>query len=489
MSSEAGFTESERYLARLCNKTFLSLWSYPNVFRDQGKQGKGDGKEIVDLLAIFGNDILLFSDKHIQFGESGNLATDWRRWHRAAIEEGSKQLFGAERWFREHPERIFTDQACTVSLPITLPPVEQMRFHRIVVVRGAAQRCRKELGGSGSLMISSADSKDTHIGPFMVGQPWPKKGFVHVIDETALDILLNHLDTVADLTAYLRCKESLFTGKATVLAAGEEELLGIYLGRVDENTDHGFFFDDSDRAIAIEEGYWSDFVRSPERTSQRKANEISYSWDRLIEKFSFHIVTGTQHFATDRTVPIQETLIRWLARENRTRRRMISRKLGSMIMEAKQNHRRATLMMPSRPGDPFWVFLVLGQPPGVDREDYRWTRRELLTRYCAVVRYLHPNAEDICGIATDIYSEEGISEDAVYFDGREWSDEMQVDAREWHEEFGLLNNTKSTHFTEREYPAPPPQVQSGGKTGRNEPCPCGSGIKFKKCCLRATGIQ
>lgn len=25
-----------------------------------------------------------------------------------------------------------------------------------------------------------------------------------------------------------------------------------------------------------------------------------------------------------------------------------------------------------------------------------------------------------------------------------------------------------------------------GKIGRNEPCPCGSGIKYKKCCLRKT---
>jgi hypothetical protein len=27
-------------------------------------------------------------------------------------------------------------------------------------------------------------------------------------------------------------------------------------------------------------------------------------------------------------------------------------------------------------------------------------------------------------------------------------------------------------------------VQLGQKVGRNDPCPCGSGRKFKKCCLR-----
>ena len=30
---------------------------------------------------------------------------------------------------------------------------------------------------------------------------------------------------------------------------------------------------------------------------------------------------------------------------------------------------------------------------------------------------------------------------------------------------------------------PPPPLSSGEKVGRNEPCPCGSGKKYKKCCL------
>ena len=26
-------------------------------------------------------------------------------------------------------------------------------------------------------------------------------------------------------------------------------------------------------------------------------------------------------------------------------------------------------------------------------------------------------------------------------------------------------------------------IQAGAKVGRNDPCPCGSGKKFKKCCM------
>jgi uncharacterized protein YchJ len=30
---------------------------------------------------------------------------------------------------------------------------------------------------------------------------------------------------------------------------------------------------------------------------------------------------------------------------------------------------------------------------------------------------------------------------------------------------------------------PTPEQRRTGKVGRNDPCPCGSGQKFKKCCL------
>src|SRR3569832_2440071 len=53
-----GTTDSERALARLARKAFLSLWSYPNVYSDKGRSGgMGDGKELADLLVVFGTDV------------------------------------------------------------------------------------------------------------------------------------------------------------------------------------------------------------------------------------------------------------------------------------------------------------------------------------------------------------------------------------------------------------------------------------------------
>ncbi|MCI5144097.1 MAG: hypothetical protein D3923_00905 [Candidatus Electrothrix sp. AR3] len=34
-------------------------------------------------------------------------------------------------------------------------------------------------------------------------------------------------------------------------------------------------------------------------------------------------------------------------------------------------------------------------------------------------------------------------------------------------------------------PSPSPARKSKKKTGRNDPCPCGSDKKYKKCCLNA----
>lgn len=51
-----GVTESERLLARLCDQTFLKLWSYPNPYKD-------DGKELCDLLVIFEDVGFVFFDR------------------------------------------------------------------------------------------------------------------------------------------------------------------------------------------------------------------------------------------------------------------------------------------------------------------------------------------------------------------------------------------------------------------------------------------
>lgn len=86
-----GVTPSEIYLNTLCERTFLSLWSYPCIYRDQKNNGKGDGKELCDMLVIFDEHVLIFSDKQCSFPSTGDLDLDWKRWYRKTIERSANQ--------------------------------------------------------------------------------------------------------------------------------------------------------------------------------------------------------------------------------------------------------------------------------------------------------------------------------------------------------------------------------------------------------------
>ncbi len=59
----------------------------------------------------------------------------------------------------------------------------------------------------------------------------------------------------------------------------------------------------------------------------------------------------------------------------------------------------------------------------------------------------------------------------------------QNGTRMTHHELGNFKKVDGIwYFETGEAVAPKPVVRAAPKTGRNDPCPCGSGLKFKKCC-------
>ena len=103
MRKAEGVTPSERYLAKLAERSFLNLWSYPNPFRDQRQGIHGDGKEICDLLVVCGAYIIIFSEKTVSW-PNGDLNIAWSRWVKRAIRNAAKQAAGAERWITDQPD-------------------------------------------------------------------------------------------------------------------------------------------------------------------------------------------------------------------------------------------------------------------------------------------------------------------------------------------------------------------------------------------------
>jgi hypothetical protein len=496
---QEGVTRAERYLQRLCERTFLSLWSYPGMYRDQGQTAKSkEGKEVCDLLVVFENHVIIFSDKDCKFPDSGNLTLDWSRWYRKTVLKSAEQVWGAERWIRNYPGRLYLDRACTRPFPIELPEPATAKFHRVVVAHDASNRCRELLGGSGSLMIAPGITGSMHhegdeIYPFQIGQIDPSRGYVHVFDDTSLDVVMRTLDTITDFVNYLTRKESFIQSGRLSFAAGEDDLLAFYLEHLNEQGEHDFVLPANINAVAIDEGLWEEFAVHPQRLAQIQADEVSYAWDDLIEKFNHHILAGTWYDQSDASVRDREKAVRFLASECRTGRRMLATSLIDLVSSSfADNRERRRIMFPMRPGGSFYVFLAFPHPSFASERDYREVRQKLLEALCLVTRLKYPEARDIVGLATEAGDVTLRSEDVLYLDGSCWTEELQAEAESLQRDLGLLTNlTGPFSATVKEYPAPPPSPAVGAtrivhdpEVIRKFPCPCGSGRAFMRCCMR-----
>ncbi len=452
-------THSEKYLTRLCKDTFLNLWSWPHIYRKQHWTG-GDGKEVCDLLVVFENNIIIFSDKHCKFPNTENLILDWCRWFKRAVLQSAKQIWGAERWIRQYPNNLFLDKDCKTPFPYPLANIETAKFYRIVVAHGSSKRCQQTLGGSGSLMINPNivgqdhyDSNSCRVIPFTIGMIDEGKGFIHVLDDFNLDTVLNTVDTITDFTNYLEKKQNLFESGKLGGAAGEEDLLAAYLLHLNEKGEHDFEFKENVDSVVYKEGFWEGFIKSQERESQIEANKISYLWDALIDEFSVHILEGTLYDSHTNKVEYHEKGVRILASEPRIRRRVLSTNLMIVPERAEREMMSVRVDVGVHPGEAYYVFLALVRKDGKSLEDYRIIRQNLLYNYCMAVKVKFPKAEKIVGIATEPISHQKRTHDLVYLDARNWSRDRQEEAEKIRDKYNLLVNAKMSQGVEREFPS------------------------------------
>jgi len=158
-----------------------------------------------------------------------------------------------------------------------------------------------------------------------------------------------------------------------------------------------------------------------------------------------------------------------------------------LIAKTPKTMRATQLIMPSKPGDPYYLFLLLPKTKNISNEKYREIRGELLNSYLRITKLNNPNALDIVGLATESGWAGNRSEDIMYLDARTWTQEENDAAKLLEEELikhRMLGKRQLFRTKIKEYPDEnPPEVKIGMKgSERNMLCPCGSGIKFKKCC-------
>lgn len=494
-----GVTPTERYLSRLARRSFLSLWSYSGLYRDQGTAERGgEGAELCDLLVVFENHVLIFSDKDCEFPDIPDLEVAWRRWYKRAILKSAQQIWGAERWIRTHPTRLFLDRACKRPFPIDLPDLDNAVFHRIVVAHDTSRRRSRLTGGTGSLLVDPDIIGNAHLAaeanggrPFAVGIIDPTKGYIHVLDEESLGRVMRTLDTITDFVRYLSKKEAFIQSGRLFGAYGEEDLLAYYLKNSNEAGEHDFAVPPPKGRILFEEGHWGDFLRRPELQRKLDADRTSYLWDKIIEDVAGHTLGGTLLYSSGESLSEHERMLRVLAREPRVRRRMLANALIEKVTEYTPADQFAfRIIEPSVPSDPYYTFVVgspsaQAKPGSAEWDKYRDYRRNLLRAYSMVVMRHYPDADRVIGIATEsgVGKSTGRSHDLLQIERKNWDAGLEAEAKEIQERTGWLTKMRVFRGVENEYPGPRPRriLPSQNKVGRNDPCPCGSGLKFKRC--------
>ena len=475
-----GVTDTERYLAKLSDRTFLNLWSYPNPYRSQKLAGAGDGKEICDLLVVCAPHVLIFSEKNITWTDKP-VDVAWPRWCRRAIFDAATQLKGAERWINEFPDRVFLDKLCAVPFPLAFPPSERRRVHRIVVARGAEEAGRKHFNGGLGTFVIKPDLKGlnhcnpnaTTYMPFAIGDIDPDGDYVHVFDDVSLEIVVRELDTISDFTEYLDKRADFIRSGRLEAAHGEEDLLAYYAIRTNETGEHDFTPPEGRKweevaPIAIGAGNWTRYISNPQYHAKKQAEKVSYVWDRLIEVFTCHLLGGTTIVLPGHTYSLtnSEIAVRHMALENRFLRRGHSEAvLGALeIGRSKDVFFRAMLSPEATAkSETGFFFLTLKYLRSMDDrggyERYREMRAFYLQTYAQALLMKHPHIQQIIGIAMEPPGQgRGASEDIVYAAQMEWSDADRKQNSDDCAALGIMRAMKATRYRGQEFPEVQPMV-------------------------------
>lgn len=442
-----GLTKTEQRLAALGYKTFLKLWSYPNPYKMQT-----NGKELCDLLVVFDNHIIIFSDKDCSYGDSGNPQVDWRRWYKKAIQKSAEQLIGAKNWIINYPDRIAIDAKCTKKFPFEVKITTDTKFHLICVAHGASERCKKYFsGGDGGLCINNQIVGELHTSPdsfpFHVGRVFPEEeNFVHVFDDASYANILQELDTIQDFLGYLEARKELLLTK-NIFAESENNILAQHIQGVIRGSSINLQMSSRDYSDIIFAGAMlEDVKRSVQYINWKKKMKKSYFWDGLLQRTFFFIENGLSLWTTAATIREQGMLFEQMAREDRAHRYILSDGFLSFFFSADSDTRGTRLICDCDRPDVGYLLFLFPRKEWMEDKDYRFVRRTMLTDYCMITKLDYPLLKHIIGVAHESSSVKYSSEDFVYLDATEWSDKQQQEALSLKKEYqrrGVLA-TRST---------------------------------------------
>jgi len=388
-------TESEKFVYSLSQVAFLDLWSHPNPI------GKKKDKELCDVLAVCGNQIIVISVKHIEVPRKGDPELEDQRWLRRAIDDSVKQLYGAERILKLKDKIQLKDS----DIFIELPDKKARVIHRIAVAVGRGKRHSLKFGDFG-------------------------KGFVHVFDEESIHSVLTELDTITDFLTYLEAKERLIISGTYPVYSTENYLLSWYIlsnksFEEIENKDVMIFGDD------LWEGMKSDEMYIRLKESQK----INYFWDEIIETFT------QDHLNNELLIPIERNTldksIRLMAMESRFGRQVLSEIILDFIGYETEITAESRIMISHTNPNVIYV-LLLREPNSNNREQ---KVHELMLR-CHAAREVLGRGDYVIGLGIGEFKSRGYSYDMCSIDTRIWNESDQKFAKGIVRELGFYKNAK-----------------------------------------------
>ena len=390
---------AERFVSQHCEATFLRLWGIANPI------GKDQRKELCDYLVVCDPDIIIISAKDIALPDNAN-SIERERWRRKAIKKSVESIYGAERILRT------LDEIRTPSgRALKLPTVADRQFHRICIAFGSRREIPISAGNFG-------------------------KGFVHVLEEVTVPILLRELDTISDFTSYLTAKEKLIERGCAVVGSGEEGLLALYLH-------NGRSFPARYDRIVVDETLWDDLSKDPTYLAGREANKNSYAWDNVIEYVTKGLIAGDLLFSDP--AGDEEKVLRTMAREPRFYRRYLGESLTEVLMSEKI---RARIIQ----SQSSVVYVIAA----FSRAEDRLSRKAELTARCYVARSrFKDEACKVVGIASERASDgkPGLSFDLMMIDVPVWTAELHAQAEKAKNELGFFKDPEQSTRHHEEYPA------------------------------------
>jgi hypothetical protein len=232
------------------------------------------------------------------------------------------------------------------------------------------------------------------VAPFVIGDVDPSGSFIHVLEDATLDIVLQELDTISDLTSYLNKKEILIRSGHLTVAGGEEDLVAYYMTHMNHQKDHDFTKPDGSSLgendfLDLDTGFYAHLMQNPQYRAKKVADKNSYIWDRLIGAFTTNMLAGTTIVPEGQPFVLSdhEQGVRHMAVVPRYKRRILGEGIFGALELGRTTDRftRGFLPGPRDPNQDTGFFFMTLAVPEIELaggyEQYRSVRRNTLETY------------------------------------------------------------------------------------------------------------